>query len=48
MGSDTRVGYTSGTARIFEAAEIRGLEPQKAIVLYRGSWARFKHAQLLE
>ena len=37
----TSVGYTSSTARIFDAAEILGLEPQKAIVLYRGSGARF-------
>jgi hypothetical protein len=34
-------GYTSSTARIFDAAEVLGLEPQKAIVLYRGSGARF-------
>ena len=39
--SGTSVGYTTSTARIFDAAEILGLEPQKAIVLYRGSGARF-------
>ena len=41
VGSGTSVGYTTSTARIFDAAEILGLEPQKAIVLYRGSGARF-------
>ena len=34
-------GYSSSTARIFDAAEVLGLEPQKAITLYRGSGARF-------
>ena len=34
-------GYTSTTARIFDAAEVLGLEPQKAITIYRGSGARF-------
>ena len=34
-------GYTSSTARIFDPAEVLGLEPQKAITLYRDSGARF-------
>jgi type IV secretory pathway TraG/TraD family ATPase VirD4 len=34
-------GYTSTTARIFDAAEVLGLEPQKAVTIYRGSGARF-------
>ena len=34
-------GYTSTTARIFDAAEVLGLDVGKAIVLYRGSGARF-------
>ncbi|MFZ2391189.1 type IV secretory system conjugative DNA transfer family protein [Rhodoferax sp.] len=34
-------GYSSSTARIFDAAEVLGLEPQKAITIYRGSGARF-------
>ena len=34
-------GYSSSTARIFDPAEVLGLEPQKAITLYRGSGARF-------
>jgi hypothetical protein len=33
--------FSSSTARIFDAAEVLGLEPQKAITIYRGSGARF-------
>ena len=34
-------GYSSSTGRVFDAAEVLGLEPGKAIVIYRGSGARF-------
>lgn len=33
--------YSSSTARIFDAAEVLGLESQKAITIYRGAGARF-------
>lgn len=39
--SSSSEGYSSTTARIFDPSEILGLEPGKAITLYRGSGARF-------
>ena len=33
--------YSTSTARVFDAAEVLKLEPGRAIVLYRGSGARF-------
>lgn len=41
VSSSQSAGYSSSTARIFDPAEILGLEPGKAITLYRGSGARF-------
>lgn len=41
QGQSSGKSYSSTTARIFEAAEVLNLEPQKAITIYRGSGARF-------